>query len=219
MIAVGMFLLFTGYGLGYWGYSMIRGYNLGFKQLFSPTGYYKGAWPPQLAGNTTIIPDGTPASAASADFGTTSGQANQQSGSAGGEGGAPAPPAGVTGQAQIQKAAAMYGWGSGAQWSALLNLIRHESGGNPNAFNPSGAYGIAQALGHGCSSCAGCGHNAYGTDTGYGASGLTPAQAKQANCGNAWYQLIWMMNYIKQRYGSPSAAWAQYCSHPNGCWY
>jgi hypothetical protein len=215
MIAVGMFLLFAAYGLGFWGFSLLEGYNLGFKQLFSPTAYYTGKWPPALAGDTVIVPDGTSASLNNGTvtpFTTTA---------AAGSSTAPAAPAGVTGQAQIQQAAASFGWGSGSQFAALLQIIAHESGGNPSATNPdSGAYGIAQALGHGTSgsACPATGRNEYGANY-----GLSTGQAQLANCGGAagaWYQLLWMLGYIKAAYGTPSAAWAQYCAHPGGvCWY
>ena len=29
-------------------------------------------------------------------------------------------------------------------------------------------------------------------------------------------QSLWMCNYIKDTYGTPSAAWAQYFNHPGG---
>lgn len=212
MIAIPLLLLWVGYATGFWGLSLIKGWNLSAKQIFSPTGYYTGKWPPAQAGNAVIIPDGTQASLTDIALpaATTSSSTSSPAGSA------PAPPAGVTGRAQIQKAAAIHGWGSGSQYSALLNIIARESGGNRNAYNPSGAYGIAQALGHGSGAEVGCGHNSYG---GYG---LSPSQAHAANCGNAWYQLVWMMNYIASAYGTPSKAWAEYCNHPSGpggCWY
>lgn len=75
--------------------------------------------------------------------------------------------------------AARYGW-SGPEWDALNNVAMRESGWNANAVNKSsGAYGIGQALGHG---------HPY-------------------NLGDAQAQIQWMLNYIKQRYGDPAAAW------------
>lgn len=218
MIAIPLLLIWAGYAAGFWGVSLLKGWNLSLKQIISPAGYYAGKWPPAQAGNTVIIPDGTQASltdVALPAVPTATSTSSTSSKNGGGNRKAPPPPKGVAGRAQIQKAAARYGWGKGSNWNSLLQIIAHESGGNPNATNSSsGAYGIAQALGHGGSNTAGCGRNEYG---GYG---LSPEQAKQANCGNAWYQLIWMMNYIKQAYGSPDKAWAQYCNHPGGgCWY
>ena len=61
-------------------------------------------------------------------------------------------PAGGTPSANVrlgERMAARYGW-TGAQWSCLHALWARESGWNNRAENPkSGAYGIAQALGHG----------------------------------------------------------------------
>lgn len=107
-------------------------------------------------------------------------------------------------QAILQQTAAQFGWGSGPQWQALSSVEMAEAGFNPNATNPqSGAYGLAQALGHGQGSAT------QGTVTNeYGGYGLSAAQAKLANSGNAAMQALWMCNYIKDTYGSPAAAWA-----------
>jgi hypothetical protein len=78
-----------------------------------------------------------------------------------------------------------FGWGPSeiADW---LRVIGKESGGSLTARNPSsGAYGIAQ--------------------------GITGPSWYAAHGGNATTelgQLTAMANYIKARYGSPSAAWA-----------
>lgn len=80
--------------------------------------------------------------------------------------------------------AAKYGW-TGAQFSALQSLWQGESGWNDNSVNPSsGAYGIPQALGHG---------HPYAL-------------------GDASAQIAWGLNYIQQRYGSPSAAYSAWLS-------
>lgn len=72
-----------------------------------------------------------------------------------------------------------FGWGP-SQFSPLLALWNRESGWNAYAVNPSsGAYGIPQSLGHG---------HPY-------------------NLGDYKAQIIWGLNYIMQRYGSPAAAW------------
>lgn len=212
MIAIGVFLIWAAFGLGVWGVALVRGWNLGFADIWSPTHYYAGSWPPQLAGNTVIIPDGTKASTLSASF---QGSSSSGSSTSGGGGSAPAQPAGLSGMATIQKAAALFGWGSGQQWNCLTHLIARESGGSPNALNSSsGAYGEAQSLTHGGCGGASCGHNEY---CGYG---LSVAQTKQANCGNLWYQAIWQMGYIKAIHKTPCDAWANYCNHPNGaCYY
>lgn len=98
--------------------------------------------------------------------------------------------------------AGTYGWAGGNEWASLTEVIDRESGGNPNAVNPSsGAYGIAQAYGHGTSATRGTVTNEYG---GYGVPDST---AVGANSGNATDQLIWMMAYIKATYGDPAGAW------------
>jgi len=46
MVAVGIALMYLGYGLGLWGYVGVKGYNLKASEIWSPTAYYKGQWPP-----------------------------------------------------------------------------------------------------------------------------------------------------------------------------
>jgi hypothetical protein len=100
--------------------------------------------------------------------------------------------------------AGRYGW-SGTDFADLVLLWNRESGWNANARNPnSGAYGIAQALGHGTAETAAAdGTNEYGPD-----NGISVATAKAANGGSATAQIEWGLAYIKATYGSPSAAWA-----------
>jgi hypothetical protein len=133
-------------------------------------------------------------------IGSSSGSgANAQSTSSSGQ------PVSNSGSAQaiLQETAAQDGWGSGSEWQALSNVENAEAGFNPTAENASsGALGLAQALGHGNANTAGTLGNQYG---GYG---LTDAQAKAANSGNAADQALWMVNYIKSTYGNPEAAWA-----------
>ncbi len=82
-----------------------------------------------------------------------------------------------------------YGWDDSEMYS-LIKLWDRESGWNPNAHNgSSGAHGIAQAL---------------------------PA-SKMASEGSDYYtngntQIRWGLGYIARRYGSPSNAWAHFCS-------
>jgi hypothetical protein len=191
MIPLAFLISWLGYGAGYWGYSLVKGYNLSLSQLVSPVNYYTGVWPPAIAGNDTIIPGGNTASLANANSFNTS-TAITDTGAA---------PAGISNSAAIQKAAAMFGWGSGPQWDALQKVVAIESGGNPKATNPtSGAFGIAQAYTHGNANTAGTLSNNYG---GYG---LSDAQARLANSGDAWWQSIWMMGYIKATYGNPQGA-------------
>jgi hypothetical protein len=86
---------------------------------------------------------------------------------------------------QVNTIAAGKGWGA-SEVTAWLQVISRESGGNPTAKNPSsGAYGIAQFI------------NGPGEYAQYGGDVNTVAG-----------QLTAMANYIHQRYGTPSAAWA-----------
>jgi hypothetical protein len=97
-----------------------------------------------------------------------------------------------------QQAAALlagrYGWSPSqnpAQWAALDKLWTRESGWSITATNPTtGAYGIAQAL----------------------------PPDKYATAGKAWrtsaaIQIRWGLEYIRQRYGTPEAAWAHEQAH------
>jgi hypothetical protein len=77
-----------------------------------------------------------------------------------------------------------YGW-PGSQFSCLDDLWSRESGWSTTAENPSGAYGIPQAL----------------------------PGSKMASAGPDWQtdaatQIRWGLGYIKGTYGSPCAAWS-----------
>ena len=88
-------------------------------------------------------------------------------------------------EALMKQMAAARGW-TGAQWTDLYNVEMAEAGFNMNATNPSsGAYGLAQFIG---------GPSEYAQ---YG-----------GNSSTASGQITGMLNYIAQRYGTPSAAWA-----------
>lgn len=95
-------------------------------------------------------------------------------------------------QAYAKQLLAKYGWSG--QWDAFNSIEMAEAGWNYQATNPtSGAYGLAQAL---------------------------PA-SKYASAGKDWRtngdtQLLWMMDYIKGRYGSPNSAWS---FHQANNWY
>lgn len=107
----------------------------------------------------------------------------------------------------LQQTAARFGW-TGSQWQCLDNVEMAEAGYDTRAKNPSsGALGMAQALGHGGSNTAGSLGNEYG------GFGLSAAQAKAANSGDAGAQALWMCNYIKATYGNPCNAWAHEQSH------
>lgn len=117
-----------------------------------------------------------------------------------GRGGGAVPQKGAL-QTYARNLLAKYGWAG--QWDSFNNIVMAESGWNPLATNPtSGAFGIAQALGHGDNATQGTNSSEYG---GYG---LTNSQARAANSGDGYDQILWMMNYIRDRYGSPDAAWA-----------
>jgi methyl-accepting chemotaxis protein len=89
----------------------------------------------------------------------------------------------------IRMAASSRGWSEGAQWNALLNLIKGESGFNPNAQNPtSTAYGLFQFLN---STWAGVGGQ------------KTSNPALQSEYG---------MRYIASRYGNPVNAYGKWSS-------
>jgi resuscitation-promoting factor RpfB len=93
-------------------------------------------------------------------------------------------------QAIARILAAPYGWSAGQQWADLVSLWNRESGWSNTAENPSsGAYGIAQALGH-------------------GPTDQYPAGPANPPVSSASAQIAWGLSYIKQTYGSPSAAWA-----------
>lgn len=79
----------------------------------------------------------------------------------------------------------VYEWGE-EDFNALVNLWNRESGWNANAYNrSSGACGIPQAL-----PC----------------SKITNSEGS-----NDWKaQIRWGLKYIKNRYGSPSAAWEHF---------
>lgn len=159
-----------------------------------------------LAGNLTVTP--TEPISATVSAGTTPGGSGSAIGNAAvaGASAGSGQPVANTGSAQaiLQQTAAKFGWGSGTQWQALSNVEMAEAGFNPRAKNPSsGALGLAQALGHGNSNTGGTLGNEYG------GFGLSDAQAKLANSGDAAMQALWMCNYIQATYpGGPVTAWA-----------
>jgi uncharacterized protein YabE (DUF348 family) len=76
------------------------------------------------------------------------------------------------------------GWSS-MQYSCLVSLWNRESGWRVHAANPSGAYGIPQAL-----------------------PGAKMASAGPDWQNNAHTQIRWGLGYIASRYGTPCGAWA-----------
>jgi hypothetical protein len=99
----------------------------------------------------------------------------------------PAPPVAVSSGSAQQIAMSMlgaYGWSS-SEFSCLNDLWSRESGWRTTAENPSGAYGIPQAL----------------------------PGSKMASAGADWAtsattQIRWGLGYIKGQYGSPCGAWS-----------
>ncbi|MBP2370218.1 hypothetical protein [Pseudonocardia parietis] len=80
---------------------------------------------------------------------------------------------------QVRAIANSFGWGSGPEWDALSWIIHHESGWDPNAANPtSSARGLFQKM-----------TSIHGP--------VEPTASGQAQ---------WGLNYIRGRYGSPTAA-------------
>jgi len=87
-------------------------------------------------------------------------------------------------QAIAQELVAARGWGAD-QYNCLVSLWNRESGWRVNAYNPSGAYGIPQAL----------------------------PGSKMATAGADWQtnpatQISWGLGYISGVYGTPCGAWA-----------
>jgi hypothetical protein len=110
--------------------------------------------------------------------------------------GAGAPTAGIPspGSAKAIARALLTSKGMGNdQYSCLVSLWDRESGWNVAASNPSGAYGIPQAL-----------------------PGNKMASAGPNWQTNAKTQIIWGLGYISGRYGTPCKAWAH--SQSSG-WY
>jgi hypothetical protein len=112
---------------------------------------------------------------------------------------APAAPVSIGGNVALgQRLAGQRGWGGGAQWNCLYDLWTRESGWSNTADNSqSGAYGIAQALGHGPT-------NQY------------PAGPANPPTSSASAQIVWGLAYIAGRYGTPCAAWDHEETHS---WY
>jgi resuscitation-promoting factor RpfB len=82
-----------------------------------------------------------------------------------------------------------FGWSTGQEWDDLVSLWNQESGWSNTAENPSGAYGVAQAL----------------PNTKYPLPGRPPNEGGSADPTT---QIAWGLAYILGRYGTPSGAWA-----------
>ncbi|NLU74801.1 transglycosylase SLT domain-containing protein [Streptomyces sp. HNM0575] len=75
--------------------------------------------------------------------------------------------------------------GSETQFQCFSQIVERESGWNIHAQNPSGAYGLVQAL-----------------------PGSKMSSAGPDWRNNAATQVKWGLNYMKDRYGSPCGAWS-----------
>ena len=96
-----------------------------------------------------------------------------------------APPDPNTAQSIAYNMLASFGFSPSVYFGCLLDLWNHESGWRYDAENPSGAYGIPQAL----------------------------PGSKMASAGADWAtnpatQIKWGLGYIKAIYGNPCGAWA-----------
>jgi len=105
-------------------------------------------------------------------------------------------------------------WANTTQEVCLGKLWNQESGWDNLIWNSSsGAFGIAQALGHG-----GTGTGATITVDLVGGGHRANTYVNQypsyvANKGAALYQIIWGLNYIKGAWGTPCGAWSQEVGH------
>lgn len=96
-----------------------------------------------------------------------------------------APVAPGTARADAEALMPSFGFSVSSQFGCLDNLWSRESGWSTTAENPSGAYGIPQAL----------------------------PGSKMASAGADWQtddktQIRWGLGYIKDRYSTPCGAWA-----------
>ncbi|MQA15528.1 MAG: tape measure protein [Pseudonocardiaceae bacterium] len=90
---------------------------------------------------------------------------------------------------QVREVARGFGWGGGAQWDAIVELVQRESSWNPQAANPtSSARGLFQKM-----------TSIHGP--------VEPTATGQAQ---------WGLNYIQGRYGTPIGALAH---HDRRNWY
>lgn len=116
---------------------------------------------------------------------------------------------GGSAKSALMAAAAVRGWGSGAQWAALDAIEMQEAGYDPTNTNPSSrAYGMAQSLGHGFP-----GGPASNGINEYGGEGLSAAESRAASMGDPVPQSKWMVNYIASRYGNPVVAEQFHLAH------
>jgi hypothetical protein len=134
---------------------------------------------PKMVSPTQVMASES-AAAQSSDAGNSS-----SSMSTGGDSMASAPPPDPgTAQSIAYNMLPSFGFSQSSQWGCLLDVWNRESGWIYDAENPSGAYGIPQAL---------------------------PA-SKMASAGSDYLtdpttQIKWGLGYISSRYGTPCGAW------------
>jgi hypothetical protein len=131
------------------------------------------------------------------NFGSGSSAAGSGSGTASGSASASAPANQALAKTIIQANSAYAGWDTGQEWSDLVSLWDKESGWSAIADNSSsGAYGIAQALGHGTSGAP------------YPGSYNAANPPQYGGTSNPGEQIEWGLSYIAGTYGTPILAWA-----------
>ena len=77
-----MLLVWAGYGVGLWGWCLVRDYDVTLGQLFSPTHPYSGAWPPAAIPSGQTWP-GAPAASSGTAASTSTAPAASNSTSGG----------------------------------------------------------------------------------------------------------------------------------------
>ena len=142
---------------------------------------------PKLASPATAASTAQASSAATSTGGTAATSTGGTAGTAGATAGNTPPPVAPpdpgTAQSIAYNMLASFGF-STSQFSCLQDLWNRESGWSYDAENPSGAYGIPQAL----------------------------PGSKMATAGADWQtnpatQIKWGLGYIRDVYGTPCAAW------------
>jgi hypothetical protein len=165
--------------------------------------FLKGQAPPAGPSEVPTIGVTTPSSTGSAATPGTAAYASQVESEAGG--GTVSGATEKANQAVGEMLCAAQGW-TGGQWTAFNWVVMAESGWDNLIKNPSsGAFGIAQALGHNGP------QGKYSNN--YGGSYTSASVALGANNGDATDQIEWMIAYIKAAYGNPEAAQAYHEAH------
>ena len=66
MVALGFGVAWVGYTVTLYGYVLVKGYNVSFRQLTGPRSYYQGKWPPAQIPAGQLWPNGKSAKATTA---------------------------------------------------------------------------------------------------------------------------------------------------------